>query len=344
MKIDNPDDQPDQTSGEGRRWLVETGATAGGAALGYAIGGVEGAMVGAVAPSFAELAFRQLASWRVRHVNQVIEDAAAKAQMTPEELIARLMQSELHGELAARILIAAQDAGTTERLRGLSRSLARGALAMDTAEITTELLYARAFADLDAPHIRTLSLFAKTWAQLGLSSDDTLPPDGLNYTQLQGCAGLGDNLDPVLGVLLRHGLLDERQAGLSEFAAGPVSRGQIRLTEFGRALLDRMELLGRVDLGMAMARDTTPTATDGCLVCGAAVTHQPIPSRNSIAIADPDDPMRVTYQHLPAMPVCDVHLQSLITGHLAVGWCESCQRWGQASTECQCGKPFVRFR
>jgi hypothetical protein len=344
VKSEGPDAKPNQPRGEGSRWLVETEATAGGAALGYAIGGVEGAMVGAVAPNFAGLAFRQLAAWRVRHVNQVIEDAAAEAQMTPEELIARLMQSELHGELAARILIAAQDAGTAERLRGLSRSLAKGALAVDTAEITTELLYARALADLDAPHIRTLSLFAKTWAQLGLSTDDTLPPDGLNYTQLQMCAALGQALDPVLGVLLRHGLLDERQAELSEFAAGPVPRGQIRLTEFGRDLIDRRELLGRVDLGIVTVRDTTPTATDGCLVCGAAVTHQPIPSRNSIAIADPDDPTRVTYQHLPRMPVCDVHVQSLITGHLAVGWCESCQRWGQASTECQCGKQYVRFR
>jgi hypothetical protein len=233
-------------------------------------------MVGAVAPSFAELAFRQLAAWRIRHVNRVIEDAAAEAQMTPEALIARLMQSELHGELAARILIAAQDAGTEERLRGLSRSLARGALAVDAAEITTELLYARAFADLDAPHIHALSLFSKTSEQLGLSSHDTLPPDGLNFTQLQMCAGLGDTLDPVLGVLLRHGLLDERQAGQSDFGAGPVPRGQFRLTEFGRALLDRMELLGRADMGTEMTPDTTRTATDGCLVCGAPTTHQPI--------------------------------------------------------------------
>jgi len=71
----------------------------------------------AAASSVIPHLFGYVAQRRVRVASRVVEDAAAEVHMTVDELVARLAESDLHGELAAKVLIAAQDSGCEERLR-----------------------------------------------------------------------------------------------------------------------------------------------------------------------------------------------------------------------------------
>jgi hypothetical protein len=338
-------DQPD--GGGMGRWLATTGTTVGGALAGAHVGGDQGVMVGAGAGPVAELLFARLTAWRSRHVDRVVRDAAEEVSLTVDELLDRVLVDELRGELAARVLIAAQDAGTEERLRALSRSLAAGAMATEAEGVGVEILYARALADLDSPHVFVLELFGKTWEELGLARDDTFPPDGLAYDQVRQAARLGSALEPVLGVLIRHGLLEEHhgsQGGFSPFSREQ-PRGPLALTEFGRSLLDRMSVIGQAeDQGGAESQADADSANPGgCLVCGEPATTSAMPSSTHVEVADPEDPSTRRLQALPQMLLCDDHMQSLAAGRLGIGWCVDCERWGQVNTRSPCGSAFQRF-
>jgi len=65
-------------------------------------------------------------------------------------------------ELLARALGIAQDAALRDKRRALGRALAAG-IAGDDARIDDELLFIRAIADVDEPHIRLLALMASEW-------------------------------------------------------------------------------------------------------------------------------------------------------------------------------------
>jgi hypothetical protein len=329
-------------------WATTTGASLVGSTAGYAVGGLPGALIGGSTGGVVEIAYQLLARWRIPHIKRVLEEAASTADLSTEDLLKRLSSSELHGELAARVLIAAQDAGTEERLRALSRSLANGAIANDAQTLRAEILYARALGDLDAPHVHTLTLFRRTWKELGLSQEDTLPPDGLNYTQLAMCARLGDLLDPALGVLVQHGLLDERNPEGQSFGisrpmgiARVMQRGTFNLTAFGRSLLDRMVVLGHAEENIPMSEPGRKPEVYGCLVCLAPATHRIPRSSPFRQRPDSDDPTRVILNPYPPMPLCDSHLKALGSERLAVGWCEVCGRWGEVNRNSDCGAPFT---
>jgi hypothetical protein len=323
--------------------LTTVAAAAAGAAAFYMPGpGV--AAAAAAAPGVVQLVFEHLSLRRVRIASSVVEDAAAAVQMTVEELVARLEQSDLHGELAAKVLIAAQDSGCEERLRALSRSLALGLTADDVAGVSRELLYVRALADLDSPHVLVLSLFLKSWEELGLSDYDTLPPDGLSLAELGTCTGLGVTLDPVMGVLLRNGLLEEIQvATLATSLHDDPPETRVRQTVFGSELLDRMQAIGEVDTSSPPHELIGPADAGGCLVCGGALTQKPMPS-NPAARISAEEPGKVVYDHRPRMPLCDKHLEALVRGRLAVGWCEKCQGWGETRRLSPCGLSYDRYR
>jgi hypothetical protein len=99
--------------------VLSTALTAASAAAGFYVPGPGGAAATAAASSVIPHLFGYVAQRRVRVASRVVEDAAAEVHMTVDELVARLAESDLHGELAAKVLIAAQDSGCEERLRAL---------------------------------------------------------------------------------------------------------------------------------------------------------------------------------------------------------------------------------
>jgi hypothetical protein len=372
MSSGGSDEVKEEPATTGLRRLVSAGVSVGGALAGWKLGGPGGAALAAgVGPALDE-AIARVNAFRQHHVEQVVTDAADIAGLEIGELIDRLLEDELRGELAARALLAAQDAGTAERLRALSRSLAAGALASDAEGVAIELLYVRALADLDAPHVYVLTLFSSTWRELGLGDQDTLPPDGLNYGQLQQAAQLGDALDPIVGILLRHGLVDERTAPGGMTFQAVLGRGNVRLTSFGRSLLDRMMDIGSADepgdrdgglntfdveevvevvedqdlriIDLSQDDADGVSAADTCLVCGAPATHHAVPSRPFLHYEDGESPSGAAMMTLPPMPLCDNHVRALAAKKPGLGWCMTCRRWGEAERECPtCGVRFQRY-
>ena len=96
------------------------------AAAGLHLGGDTGAILSATGGQAVAWLYDRLQMGRRCKVERVFHLAQAEAGLTTEQLLARLLMDDLHGELASRVLIAAQDAGTEAHLRALSRTLASG--------------------------------------------------------------------------------------------------------------------------------------------------------------------------------------------------------------------------
>lgn len=330
--------------GSGTLKAVELFFTAVTAAAGSYLPGPVGAATTAASAGGIQLFFDRVTQWRTHKAARVIETAAAQAGLTIEELANEVAQSGLRGELAAKVLIAAQDSGCEERLRALSRSLALGLTAED-AGVSRELAYVRALADLDSPHVQVLSLFNRTWGELGLAEYDTLPPSGLSLAEIEACTDLDVTLHPVMGVLLRHGLLEEiHVATMATSVREDPPDTRIQPTGFGAEMLARMQLIGEADASITPQTPPARPNEGGCLVCGGPLTTKPVPSVNLVGTMSPDGSGRVVYANRPMMPLCDKHLEARMRERLAVGWCEKCQRWGEARRISPCGGPYERYQ
>lgn len=324
------------STGAAGRWAVDTTSAVGAAILGVHVGGDAGAALAAAAGPTIDLFLGQITGWRRRKAERVLADGAIGAAISVEDLCDRLREDPLKGELATRVLLAAQDAGTDDHLRALSRSLATGAVAEEANAVRVEILYTRALADLDSHHIHVLQLFVQTYKELGLGPYTTLPPDGLTVDELARASGVAEILEPVLGALAQHGLLEETRRGPVMAGAGELGPRAFELTAFGRGLLTRMELIGSVEEGIETREAPEAAAADACLVCGDVATHHAT-SRRMLESPDPDDPKRIRLEHLPRMPLCEEHMRALAAQRLAIGWCSTCDRWGEAGRTCRCG-------
>jgi hypothetical protein len=263
--------------------------------------------------------------------------------MTWEELVERLLVDEIHCELAVRVLVAAQDAGSDKQLRALSKTLASGAATHDAAQVGAEMLFARALADLDSPHIAVMEAFTKTWQELGLSNNDTLPPDGLSYEQLADAVQFTSVLSPVVGVLMNHGLIEERHSsggGGMSFFEGPVptTRGTFVLTAFGESLLERMREIGNADNRRDPHRAEAMPSESGdqsCPICGGTgtINHSSGPIAN---YPHADSP-------LAPVPLCLAHREAFHGRRVGIGRCDQCDRLGEARRACTCGGRFIRI-
>jgi hypothetical protein len=94
-----------------------------------------------------------------RNAAETLADAAEVSGELAEDLLLRAVSDDRRRELFARALGVAQDAALRDKRRALGRALAAG-IAGDDARIDGELLFIRAVADVDEPHIRLLALMA----------------------------------------------------------------------------------------------------------------------------------------------------------------------------------------
>ncbi len=101
-----------------------------------------------------------LSRHRSAHVAETLEDAAEAAGDPVELLVEKAVADERREELLARTLTIAEDTALRDKRRALGRALA-AVIAGDDAKIDEELLFVRAVADIDTPHIRLLAGMAE---------------------------------------------------------------------------------------------------------------------------------------------------------------------------------------
>lgn len=235
----NEDAQSDGKAG--RELAIQTSVavlTAGAGLLGPDIGAVATAASPALAALFSRV-LHPLGEHRIRHAAEVIEDAADAAGGPVEQLIEKALADERREELFARTLTIGQDTALREKRRALGRALAAG-IAGDDAKIDEELLFIRAVADIDTPHIRLLAMLANERILPGVESGSVFFGAWSLATMAARDPGLGEAIPVLLATLESHGLVSTVQSSTPWQA----SRAGYEVTDVGRVLLDRLTAEG----------------------------------------------------------------------------------------------------
>lgn len=182
---------------------------------------------------------------RLEHATETLGDAADEAgAKTPEdfiEFVKAAVRDERHQELLARALTVAQDTAIRDKRRALGRALTAG-IAGDDAKIDAELLFIRAVADIDTPHIRLLALMASEFLVPDIPGGADSPGGWSQDAIASRDPGLGDALPALLATLVSHGLV--RAEDRPTTWAGMDSAQTYTVTAVGRTLLERLATEG----------------------------------------------------------------------------------------------------
>lgn len=264
-------------------WLEaakKSGAGVAGSLLGYAVAGSAGAVVGGATPPVIELALRYVGDqWReqsLKNGERVLAQAASEANLSPEQMAAHLSGRPKRLQLAGLALSAAAMTADEDKLRALARAL--GASATDDALVDPELLAVTALADMEAPHIKVLqrmevsAFLGGHWRRInGRRQYGTWRKSALERELPE----METTLEPVLGTLLRHGLLVEPEGDLREALERrdrDVARGSgalwrppeptYRISAFGEHCLDLLREIAAEEEDEAGGRQQE-SGTDG---------------------------------------------------------------------------------
>lgn len=197
-----------------------------------------GATATALTPALETVLARVVGSvtrWRAHHAAETLEDAAEAAGEPVELLVQEAVSDERRGELLARTLTIAQDTALRDKRRALGRALAAG-IKGDDAKIDEELLFIRAVADIDTPHIKLLSLMAAQYIPPGKDSGSVFH-SGWSLPKITARAPeLGEAVPALLSTLESHGLVRAMQSSTPWTAA----QAAYSVTSAGRFLLERL--------------------------------------------------------------------------------------------------------
>jgi hypothetical protein len=225
---------------EMQRHLTEVVPSAGGAVggvlVGVVLGGPAGAFVGATAGAVLEHVTREALRRRWDRGEQAVEIAAATANLTPEELLERILADENLLELAAAVIAAAAETALDAKVRALGQALARGAT--DEAMIDVERFLVGTLAALEAPHVRVLGQIAQRYDDYGSPAGPDGRPRAYGWTLAALEAHLlrlAPVLQPVLGILSANGLITDTAIGSLDYNPRWV------ITESGRTVLHMLE-------------------------------------------------------------------------------------------------------
>ena len=177
--------------------------------------------------------------WRTQHAAETLEDAAQAVGEPVEQLVQQAVSDERREELLARTLTIAQDTALRDKRRALGRALAAG-IAGDDAKIDDELLFIRAVADIDTPHIRLLALMAGERIPPGKDSGSVFHGGWSLPTIAARDPGLGEAVPALLSTLESHGLVRAMQSSTPWTAA----QAAYDVTSAGRTLLERLAAEG----------------------------------------------------------------------------------------------------
>jgi hypothetical protein len=122
--------------------------------VGYKTGGLVGAEIASVVPTYLSGLF----AMREENLVTVTEDATNLAGMDGADLVAWINENDQHAAFFTEALETAWSTLDKHKLRALSYVLAKGF--QDDARLDVDQFVIRALRDLDAPHIRVLDLMA----------------------------------------------------------------------------------------------------------------------------------------------------------------------------------------
>ena len=201
--------------------------------------GPDAAAAGTALTPIMETAFsvvvRRLNQRRFRHGAQTLSDAAEASGEPVEELLAKAVADDRRQELLARALSIAQDASLRDKRRALGRALAVG-ISGDDARIDDELLFIRAVADVDGPHIRLLALMSTDFPAPGKLSGSVFHGGWSLATITARDPGFGDTLPALIQTLEAHGLIRAMRSSVPWQS----STAAYDITAAGRQLLERL--------------------------------------------------------------------------------------------------------
>jgi hypothetical protein len=233
----DPEPEPDA---EQRREVIRNAAAGGWAAITDAILQSIGAdpLTSAIAGTGIGLAYaldQATGRRREQRLGRLIEDVAAQVG-GPDQLAAKVLDTDETAELTRRILEAAARTTLEDKLRALGRVLANALNGIDT--IDDALILADALRDVEAPHIRALALI-DNW---GKPNPPQTPPmqvtrSGMPIGQLRGqLRGKDGALEAVTATLERHGLIRDIAIGQG------TGFGDVRylVTQVGTSLLEQL--------------------------------------------------------------------------------------------------------
>jgi hypothetical protein len=204
---------------------------AGGASL---LGPDAAAVATALTPAMEavfSLVAQSIGQRRFRNAAETVTDASEAAGEPVEELLEEAVSDDRRHELLARALGIAQDTALRDKRRALGRALAAG-IKGDDARIDDELLFIRAVADVDVPHIKLLTVLREDHPgrQSGSVFGWSLGTIGARHPEF------GGTLPALIWTLESHGLIQALRS------SGPYqsSTGVYSITAAGRQLLERL--------------------------------------------------------------------------------------------------------
>jgi hypothetical protein len=176
-------------------------------------------------------AIGRLARRRKEHATEAPGDAVEASPDSPEDFIARATADDRRIELTTRTPLIAMDTALRDKRRALGRALAAG-VAGDDARIDEELLFIRAVADLDTPHVKLLARMAE-----GPPVSQKFPLGYWDAATVQAqIPELGASWRPLLAVLELHGLIQPLQSSTPSQG----SRVAYSATGLGEQVLSRL--------------------------------------------------------------------------------------------------------
>jgi hypothetical protein len=242
--MDATEEQPRPVTRRLQELLPAGSGSVGGALVGLALGGPEGALAGAALEPVLEQVVSEALTRRRERAQRALAVAASTASMTPEELLDRILRDERLLDLAAAVVAAASETMVEAKIRALGRALATGALAVDDAIVDEQRFLVDILADLEAPHVRVLHQLSIQHE--GYGSPRNEKGDGRAYGWLTEdlsahLPGMGVVLQPVLRVLESRDLVRDTAVGTLDYVPRWV------VTEAGERCLAMLEERGRED-------------------------------------------------------------------------------------------------
>jgi len=202
--------------------------------------GLLGPDAGAAATAFTptmEVALTQVAGVvrrrRFRHAAETVVDASEASGCSVEELLGQAVSDDRRHELLSRALGVAQDAALRDKRRALGRALAAG-IEGDDAQIDDELLFIRAVADVDVPHIKLLKVLSEDQPLKGQLSGSVFHGGWSLATVAARHPEFGGALPALVWTLESHSLIQTVRS------ATPTTAVAYAITSAGRQLLDRL--------------------------------------------------------------------------------------------------------
>jgi hypothetical protein len=169
--------------------------------VGYETGGLVGAEISNVASTFVGSLF----AMRKNNLITVTEDAADRAGLDGDDLVAWIKADDRHFRLFAEVLEAAWSTVDRHKLRMLARVMADGF--QDDARLDVDQLVVRALRELESAHLRVLDEAAQVIEEQGDN------PNALRGVSLQTLRNrlpnLSEGMNALVAGLQRTGCLAE---------------------------------------------------------------------------------------------------------------------------------------